>query len=135
MSPISGAKKVIDIDGLPKMRIAGLRLTDVIGSGKVGLTARYADALELHHVQVNAERGPAFAIASASNLELDGVTTRQPIAGSPVVRLTQTPGAVLRDSRAFYGTGTFLFVGPAELKSLHLDGNVLANAAIPTVER
>jgi hypothetical protein len=85
---------VIDIDGLPEMRIAGLRLTDVIGAGKVGLNARYTDALELHH-----------------------------------------PGAVLRNSRAFSGTGTFLSVGHAELKSLHLEGNVLANAAIPTEER
>jgi hypothetical protein len=92
---ITDANKVIDIDGLPEVPIASLRLTDVIGSGKVGLTARYTGALELHHLQVNAERGPAFAIVSASNLELHGVTTRKPIAGSPVVRLTQTPGAVL----------------------------------------
>jgi polygalacturonase len=132
---INGAKKVIDIDGLPEMRITALRLTDIIGSGKVGLTARYTDALELHHVQLNAERGPVFAIESASNLELDGLTTRKPIAGSPVLRLTQTPGAVVRNGRAFPGTETFLSVGPGELKSLYLEGNVLGNARTPTEER
>ncbi len=132
---INGAKKVIEIDGLPEMPITALRLTDVVGSGKVGLTARYTDALELHHVQLNADRGPVFGIEAASNLELDGLTTRKPIAGSPVLRLTQTPGAVLRNSRAFPGTETFLSAGPGELKSFHLAGNVLDNARTPTEER
>lgn len=131
---INGAKKVIDIDGLPEMPIVALRLTDIIGSGQMGLTARHTDALELHHVQLNAGRGPVFAIETASNLELDGLTTRKPLAMSPVLRLTQTPGAVLRNSRAFPGTETFLSAGPGELKSLHLEGNVLDNAKTPTEE-
>jgi Glycosyl hydrolases family 28 len=131
---INGAKKVADIDGLPEMPIVALRLTDIIGSGSVGLTARYTDAVELHYVQLNAERGPVFAIENASNLKLDGLTTRKPIAGSPVLRLAKTPGAVLRNSRAFPGTGTFLSAGPGELKSLHLEGNVLGNTKSPTEE-
>ena len=116
------------------MRITALRLTDIAGSGQVGLTARYTDALELHHVQLNAERGPVFAIEAASNLELDGVTARKPTAVSPVLRLTQTPGAVLRNSRAFPGTETFLSAGAGELKSFHFEGNVLDNAKTPMEE-
>jgi polygalacturonase len=132
---INGAKKVIDIDGLPEMPIVGLRLTDIAGSGKVGLTARYTDGLELHHVQLDAGGGPAFAIQTAVNLELDGLTTRKPIAGSPVLRLMHTPGAVLRNSRAFPGTEIFLSTVPGELKSLRLEGNVLGNAKTAMEER
>ncbi|SPE42750.1 Glycoside hydrolase, family 28 [Candidatus Sulfopaludibacter sp. SbA3] len=132
---IHGAKKVIAVDGLPEMPIAGLRMTDIAGSGAAGLTARYTDGLELHHVQLNADRGPVFAIESAANLELDGLSARKPIAGSPVLRLSRTPGAVLRNSRAFPGTGTFLSVAPGELKTLHLEGNVLGNAKTPSEER
>ena len=133
---INGAKKrAIYIDGLPEMPIAGLRLTDVTGSGTVGLTARYTDALELHQVHVSGDRGPAFSIESATNLELDGVTSRKPLAGSPVLRLTQAPGAILRNSRAFPGTGTFLSAGAGELKSLRLEGNILADARTATEER
>ena len=131
---ISGAKKVIDIKGLPEMPIVALRLTDIVGSGRVGLTAGYTDALELHHVELNADRGPVFSIENASNLELSGVTTRKPVAGSPVLRLQRTPGAVVRNSRAFPGTATFLSAGPGELKSLHLVGNVLDNAGTPSEE-
>ena len=132
---INGAqKKIVDIDGLPEMPISVLRLTDIVGSGTVGLTARYTDGLELRQVQLNAAGGPVFSIESASNLELEGLTTRKPVAGAPVLRLSRTPGAVLRNSRAFPGTATFLSAGPGELKSLHLEGNVLDNAAV-TEER
>ncbi len=132
---ITGAKKVADIDGLPEMPITALRLTDVVGSGSIGLTARYTDALELRNVQVNADRGPAFAIEHAANLELDGLATRKPIDGSPVLRLTQAPGAILRNNRAFPGTGVFLSAGPGELRSFHLESNVLNTAKTPTEER
>jgi hypothetical protein len=125
---------VVEIDGLAEMPIRGLRLTDVVGSGRTGLTARYTDALELHQVQLNVERGPAFAITAASDLELDAVTTRLPVAGSPVVRLSGTPGAILRNSRAFPGTGTFLSAAPGELKSLSLENNILGAAATAAVE-
>ncbi len=49
---IHGAKKVIDIDGLPEMPITGLRLTNISGSGKVGVSTRYTDGLELQDVRV-----------------------------------------------------------------------------------
>jgi hypothetical protein len=133
---INGArKKAVEIDGLPEMPIQALRLTDVTGSGEVGLTARYADALELRHIRLNSRKGPVFAIETARNLELEGVTAARPPAGAPVLRLTQTPGAVLRNSRAFPGAETFLSTGPGELKSLHLEGNVLDCARIPAEER
>ena len=90
---------------------------------------------ELHHVQMSADGGPAFSIKAASNLELDGLTSRKPAAGSPVLRLTRSPGAILRNNRAFPGAGTFLSVGPGELKSLHVEGSILGNAKTPTEER
>jgi polygalacturonase len=131
---ISGAKKVADIDGLPEMPITGLRLFDVLGSGKVGLTARYTDGLQLHHIQINPDRGPAFTIGEASNAELDDLGTEKPLTDSPVLRLTNSPGAVVRASRAFPGTQTFLSTGPGELKSIHLVNNVLDSAKVPTTE-
>lgn len=132
---INGAKTLVEIEGLPEMPITGLRLTDIVGTGKIGLTARKTDGLELHNVQLNAERGPAFHIDSSANLELDGIGTRTPLAAAPVLRLTHSAGAVLRNSRAFPGTGTFLSTLPGELKTLHLEGNVLENAKTYLEER
>ena len=132
---INGAKTAIEIEGLPEMPVNSLRLTDIIASGTVGLIARKTDGLELHNVQLNAARGPIFDIDASANLEMDGVATRTPIAGSPVLRLTHSVGAVLRNSRAFSGTDVFLSTGPGELKSIHLENNVLENARTPTEER
>ncbi|MHB1023567.1 MAG: glycoside hydrolase family 28 protein [Acidobacteriaceae bacterium] len=127
---IDGAKVLIDVDGLPEMPIEGLRISDVIGTGKVGLRANHTDDLELHNVQLNPATGPAFLVENSTNLELDHVSTRKPLADAPVIRLEATPGAIVRDSKAFPGTGTFLSTLPGELKSVLMEGNLLANARI-----
>jgi hypothetical protein len=91
-------------------------------------------ALQLRDVEVNADGGPTFLIRDSRDLELDGVSTRQPLAGVPVVRLEDCPSAIVRASRAFAGTGTFLSTLPGELKDLVLQGNVLDGAQRPTEE-
>jgi hypothetical protein len=70
---INRARVAIDVEGLPEMPIAGLRLTDVIASGKAGMKAYNTTSLELHNVQVSAENGPAFQVKDSANLELDGI--------------------------------------------------------------
>jgi polygalacturonase len=124
----------INIDGLPEMPISGLRISDVIASGKAGLKARNTVGMELHNVQVNPDAGPAFIVRDSKELELDGLTTRKPLADAPVIRLERSPGAVVCASHAFAGTGTFLSVPPGELKTVVLEGNTLTSARKPTEE-
>jgi polygalacturonase len=131
---IHGARLAINIEGLPEAPIAGLRISDVIAAAKIGMRAYHTQALELHHVQVNADGGPAFLVQDSKELELDGVSTRQPLAGTPVIRLDRCRGAIVRDSRVFAGTDTFLSVAPGELGSVVLDGNVLDSARKATEE-
>jgi hypothetical protein len=131
---IHGARLAINIEGLPEAPIAGLRISDVIAAAKTGMKAYNTRALELHHVQVNADGGPAFLVQDSQELELDGVSTRKPSAGTPVIRLDRCPGAIVRNSRAFAGTDTFLSVAPGELKSVVLEGNVLDSARKATEE-
>lgn len=131
---IDGAKTVIDIAGLPEMPIRNLRISDVIGTGKSGMTAAYADNLELHDVLLNPASGPAFSVEHARDLELDDVAASKPAPQSPAIRLRETPGAVVRNCRAFKGTGVFLSVGKNELKNIVLEANALANAAAAVQE-
>jgi polygalacturonase len=131
---INRARVAIAIEGLPEMPIAALRISDVVASAKTGLKATDTVALELHHVQVNADSGPAFQVQDSKELELDGVSTRKPLANAPVIRLDRCPGAIIRSSRAFAGTGTFLSVASGALKSVVLEGNSLAAARQPTAE-
>jgi len=131
---IQRAKLAIDIVGLPEMPVTGLRISDVIASAKTGLRGSFTDALELHRVQINADAGPAFLVQDSKELELDDVATRKPVPGAPVVRLERCPGAIVRNSRAFAGTGTFLSVARDELKDVVLEDNVLGEAITPTEE-
>jgi hypothetical protein len=131
---INRARVAIDIEGLPEMPISGLRINDVIASAKTGVKAYDTQALELSDVQINADAGPAFLLRSSKELELNGVSTRKPLAGMPVIRLDHCPGAIVRNSRAFAGTGTFLSVGVGELKSTVLEGNALGSAKKATEE-
>ena len=131
---IRRARVAINIEGLPEMPVSGLRISNVAASGHAGMKAQQTSAMELHNVRINAESGPAFLARDSRELQLDNIATRAPLAGAPVVRLDRCPGAIVRASRAFQGTDTFLSVGHGELKSLVLEGNVLVNARKPAVE-
>jgi polygalacturonase len=131
---IDGARVAIDIAGLPEMSVAGLRISDVIASADSGMNASHAAGLELRDVRVDAAHGPAFLVQDSPDLDLAAVSTGRPLAGTPVIRLEHCPGAILRDSRAAAGTGTFLSVGTGELPGITLVGNVLSAARTPTEE-
>ena len=125
---INHSPLMINIEGLPEMPISGLQISNIIASGTVGMRAYNTESLELHNVQVNPEVGPAFLIRDSKDLLLDEVSSRTPVPGSPVIRLDRCPGAIVRDSRAFAGTRTFLAVGTGELKQIVLESNTLGNA-------
>ena len=132
---INNARVAINIDGLPEMPIDGLRISDIIASAKIGIKASNTIAMELHDVQVNADDGAAFLIRDSKELELDCVSTRKPLAGTPVIRLDNCPGAIVRNSRAFAGTGTFFSTAPGELKNIIIEGNILGAARYATEEK
>ena len=131
---IQGSPVAINIEGLPEMPVSGLQISNVIATAKTGMKAYNTLGLELHNVQVNAESGPAFLIRDSKELELDGISTRKPLADTPVVRLDRCPGAIVRGSRAFSGTGTFVSTAPGELKEIVLDGNTVGLARKPVEE-
>ncbi|HTS17745.1 MAG TPA: glycosyl hydrolase family 28 protein [Verrucomicrobiae bacterium] len=131
---INHSREAISVAGLPEMPIMNLRISDVVASARTGMRGVYATGLELHHVQVNAEAGPAFLVQDSKELELDDVTTWQPLTNAPVIQLERCPAAIVRSSRAFAGTGVFLSTPPGELKNVVLEGNVLGNAQTATEE-
>ena len=132
---VNGAKVLIDVEGLPEMPISNLHISNIIGIGKTGLIGNYTDGLELHNVQLTPQVGPAFRVENSTNLELDQVSTRKPLAGTPIIRLDGTPGAIVRDSKAMPGTDVFLSTAPGETKNLLIVGNLLGNAKTPQEEK
>ena len=124
----------VNIDGLPEMPISGLRISDLAATGRGGLRARHTAGMVLRSIEMDADAGPAFLIRDSEDLELDGVTTSRPDPHAPVIGLDRCTRTVVRNSRAFPGTGTFLSAGPGELKDVTLEGNALSRARKATEE-
>jgi hypothetical protein len=122
---VNGAPVVAEIQGLPEMPIAGLRLNDLTGSGKRGVQAFNTNGLELHNVRVDAEQGPPFLIRDSSDLELDRVEASRAHEGVPMIRLDRVKEARIHSSRAPQGVAAFLSTAPGTLKSVVLDSNAL----------
>ena len=131
---IHHARLAINIEGIPEMPIDGLRISDVVASAEIGLKAFNTRAMELRHITLDTTSGPAFLIRDSTELELDGVSSRKPRADTPVIRLDHCPGAIIRRSHAFAGTGTFLSVAPGEMKTMVLVDNLLSRAGKPGEE-
>ncbi|MGA7238593.1 MAG: glycoside hydrolase family 28 protein [Bryobacteraceae bacterium] len=131
---IKNSPVVISVEGLSELPVSGLRISDVTGTGAIGMRAAHTVGMELHNVQIDAESGPAFLIQDSKDLELDDVSSRKPLPDMPIVRLDHSPGAIVRNSRVFAGTGTFLSVGPGELKTVAQAGNLVSGARKATEE-
>jgi polygalacturonase len=112
---VSGAPVVVDIQGLPEMPIADLRISDLTGSGKRGVQAFNTKGLELHGVRVDAAEGPAFLIRDSSDLELDRAETAKALPSVPVIRLDRVARAQVQGGPESPGTGTFLSTGPSSI--------------------
>ena len=119
---IDGAKKLIDVDGLPESPIEGLRLSDVIGTGTTGAHLVNADAVELHDVQMNVDQGPAFFVQHCPEAELDHISSRHEPATEPVLRAEHSENMIVQDSRAFPGVGNDILVSA----SPEMQGNLTA---------
>jgi len=114
--------------GLPEMPIQGLRITDVVASTEVGLLCDSTVGLELHNVQVNTNKGPAFDIRNCKNIELKGIKTTKPLANEPVVRMENVQDAFIHGCRVLPGTGSFLELKGKTTKGIVLIGNQLTAA-------
>ena len=127
---ITNAKQVASIQGLPEKAVEQLRFTDIAAGGQKGFLCDHASDVELHNVRVDAESGSAFAFAQVQDLELAGVTSGSPQAGSPVVDLQGCARVWLHSSRAAPGTDVFIKHEGGESEALHLADNDLTAARV-----
>ncbi len=113
------------IYGLPEMPIQGLRLNDIAVSTDVGLVCDSTVALELHNVQINTAKGPAFTITNCKNIELNGIKSTKPQADEPIVRMANVQDAFIHSCRALSGTESFLELNGPTTRGIHLVANHL----------
>jgi len=125
---VDGAKMLIDVDGLPESPIDGLRISDMIGTGTVGAHLVHASGMELHNVQLNVDKGPAFLVEDCPEAEFDHVASRRLAKDEPVLRMERSEGSIVRDSRTFAGVGSGVLVSAGSQKpgSITTEGLIAA---------
>jgi polygalacturonase len=125
-SGITGVGKVAcELTGLTEMPIENVTFSDIQLTAKTGFAIKDAKGIELHHVTVNTETGPAFTATGTDGLELDGVKTTNPHAGTPVVQLGQVKNVFIHGCVATPGTETFLRMNEASADDVTLGDNNL----------
>jgi hypothetical protein len=82
-----------------------------VAESKAGLRAFNTIGLQLENMQINPSEGPAFLIRNSTALLLDSVE-RRVASSAPVIRLDDCTGVIVRASRAWPGTDTFLSEKP-----------------------
>jgi hypothetical protein len=131
---VINAAQVVGIAGLSEQAVEQVRISDLKGTGKIGLVADAADDLELHDVRIDAKEGAAFTFTNSRRLHLDNLAvTTVPAAGSPVVGFTNVTDAVFVASRALAGTEVFLKVDGDKSAGISISGGDLRAAKQPIV--
>jgi polygalacturonase len=135
-SGITGASRVAcEVTGLAEMPIENVTFSDIQLTARTGFTIKDAKGIELHHVTVNTESGPALTATGTNELELDGVKTTNPHDGTPVIQLGPVKNVFVHDCVATPGTGTFLRMDESSADDVTLDDNnlKLAKTAVEKV--
>jgi len=129
ISNITGAGTVTcEVTGLAEMPVENVTFSDIQLTGKTGFTIKDAKGIELHHVTVNPDSGPAFTATGVDGLELDGVKTTNPHDGTPVVQLGEVKNVYVHGCVATPGTETFLRMNEASANDVTLGDNNLKQA-------
>jgi polygalacturonase len=122
------ARVACEVTGLGEMPIEGITFHDIQLDAKTGFALKDARGIELHHVTVNTESGPAVVASTTDGLEIDGVSTTKPHAETPVVQLDQVKNVFVHGCVAAPGTETFLRATENSAGEVTLDGNNLKQA-------
>lgn len=132
---ITGVGRVAcELTGLAEMPVENVTFSDIQLTAKTGFAIKDAKGVELHHVTVNTESGPAFAATATDGLELDGVKTLNPHSGTPVIQLGHVKNAFVHGCVATPGTETFLRTDEVSGRDVSVEGNNL-KAAKTAVEK
>jgi len=121
-------KKAGEILGLPEAPMEGVTLEDVYLQAETGIEVKFTKDVVFRNVEINAEKGSALKISNSSEIELDNVTTREPVKGKAVVVLDKVKDVVVRDCSAKEGTTHFLELRGAESQDIVLINNRLEKA-------
>ena len=116
-------KQAALINGLEEMPVEDISFNDIWIQAETGFIIRKAKNIELHNVVVNVQKGSAIVTENTNGIELDAVKTNKPLTGVPVIAMTNTENAFIRNCRPVAGTDIFLQLKGKQTNHILLQGN------------
>ena len=116
-------KQAAFINGLDEMPVEDISFNDIWIQAETGFVIKKAKNIELHNVIVNVQKGSAVVTENVNAIELDAVKTNKPLAGIPVIAMTNTENAFIRNCRPVTGTDIFLQLKGKQTNHILLQGN------------
>lgn len=117
------AKQAALINGLEEMPVEDISFNDIWMQAETGFVMKKAKNIELHNVIINVQKGSAVVTENVNGIELDAVKTNQPLAGIPVISMTNTENAFIRNCRPLAGRDIFLQLKGKQTNHILLQGN------------
>lgn len=111
------------INGLEEMPVENISFYDIYLQADNGFVVRKAKNIEFHNIVINTRKGSAVMTSNVSEIELDAVRTTSPVSGVPVISLTETQNAYIRNCRPVAGTDLFLQLKGNQTDHIILQGN------------
>jgi hypothetical protein len=127
-------KQAMYINGLDEMPVSEISLHDVVFEAGTGITIRNAKDIELHNVRVNVKTGASLYVEKTERLLIDGFVSAKPIAGAPLICLTNVQDALLQNSWPFTGTKSFVEIKGSNTKNIIIRNNTLDDAEVNVSE-
>ena len=115
------------INGLEEMQIENVTFNDIQIDADAGFVIQKAKGIEFHQVTVTTKSGSSFKIENASNVELDGVKSLKPLAGVPLIAITNSDDIFIHNCWPFTGTTNFLQLKGKDSKKIMVKNNNLVD--------
>ncbi|MEP6675957.1 MAG: glycoside hydrolase family 28 protein, partial [Ferruginibacter sp.] len=116
------------INGLEEMPVENVTFSDIQIDADAGFVIQKAKGIEFHNVTVTTKTGPSFNIENANNIELDGVKSLKPIAGTPLIVVNNAQDIFIHNCWPV-GTTNFLQLKGKKTKGIVVKNNNLVDVA------
>jgi polygalacturonase len=124
-------KQAVFLNGLAEMPIEDITFHDIQFDAQTGITIREAKNIELHNVRVTTQQGPAIIAEQVQDLTVEGVKTLRPLAGVPLLSLTNVQNLLLYNCAPVAGTDIFLLLKGKDTRGIQVKNNFLKHVQQP----
>ncbi|SHG03564.1 Polygalacturonase [Dysgonomonas macrotermitis] len=90
-------KKVGYITGIKEMPISEISFSNINMVAEVGFTAKTAKNIQFHNVDLAVKKGASFAFDECTDIVLNNVRSKAPLAGQPIVELNNVTNGLINN--------------------------------------